>query len=172
MLVGAVMQQFYAADRYVRLLGPLPRALQGLMDPETDEPVVETSKTPDGEERDVHYVKMNPMRMKGLTDTRIVESTYQPLSMKAQVDLLLDLNERDPEAVPITAILEMLDRTPTIERLLRQSREAEAAAAEAPPEPPMDPMAMQPQIDPMTGQPMMPQGPPMAPPMMPPMGGM
>lgn len=166
MLVGAVMQQFYAADRYVRLLGPLPRALEGLKDPETGKPIARTSKTADGKDRDVHYVQMNPDNMAGQTDTRIVESTYQPLSKKAEIDLLLELNERDPEAVPISAILEIMTRTPSLERLLRKTREREDAAAAAPPEPPM--AGGMPPIDPMTGQPMMPQGPPM----MPPMGGM
>jgi len=160
-LIGAVMQQFYAADRYVRLLGPLPRALQGLTDPETGEPIVETSRTPDGKERDVHYVQMNPDNMKGHTDTRIVESTYQPMSKGEEIQLLRELSKQDSEAVPVSVIVECMDRTPVIERLVRRNKEREEAAAAAPP--------AQPPAAPMAGG--MPQGPmPMMPPN--PMGGM
>ena len=174
-MIGALMQQFYAADRYARILGPLPAALEGLKDPNDEsKDVVITSQNPNGDKRDVHYVQMNPDNMKGNYDTVVVESTWEPLSKKAQIDMLLDMNERDPETVPISTILELMDRSPVIERLIRKNREAEAAAAEAPPaEPPMDPMAMggMPPADPMGMQgPMqgpLPPGPPMNP-----MGGM
>lgn len=166
MLACALMQQFYAADRYARILGPLPAALEGLKDPNDEsKDVVLTSQAPNGDKRDVHYVQMNPDNMKGNYDIVIVESTWEPLSKKAQIDKLMEMNERDPEVVPISSILELMDRSPVIERLLRKNRKAEADAAAAPPEPPpMDPMAGgMPPVDPMTGQPLMPQGPPMNP---------
>jgi len=184
-LIGATAQEFYTDKRWVRLVGSLPMALQGMVDPKDPkrEQVIKTVSDHNGNETNVHYVQIKPDAIKHHLDVKIVEATWQPLSLKTQIDEFLKLNERDPEAVPISAIIEIMPAGPVKERILRSAREAEAAAkaeAEAPqPEggmpgaaPPMPGMGM-------PGQPPMPGAmPPMGggmPPMMPPppmMGGM
>lgn len=175
-LIGATAQEFYREKRWVRLVGSLPMALSGMVDP-TDPKREQTIKTVtdfDGNETNVHYLEIKPDAVKHHLDVRIVEATWQPLSLKAQIDEFLKLNERDPEAVPISAIIELMPGGPVKERILRLARESEAAQAAEPPPgeagmagaPPMP--GMPPGMPPPGGMPPMPGGPMMSPSM----GGM
>ena len=154
-LIAATVQQFYKTERYVRIVGPLPRALEGLLDPETSEEIV---YTPGGDvDSGTHFVRMRPDNLKGGWDVRIVESTWEPLSQEVQVEQLLKLNERDPETIPISDIIEFrMSLGPMRERILRRIRKKQQAEEQPPPE--------------QGGGPGMPPGGP-APPGMPP-GGM
>ena len=143
--IASRCQQFYTGTRYARILGPLPKALEGLEDPETGEPIVQS--VDDG----LHYVKFNRDNLKKGYDVAIVESTWQPLSMKARFDMLMKLKEAFPEDIMIEHVLANLDMKGK-DAILRDKR----AMQEAPPPAP-------------GGMP--PGAPPMGPPPGPPMGG-
>jgi hypothetical protein len=123
--IASRCQQFYTGTRYARILGPLPRALEGLVDPETGELVVES--VDDG----LHYVKFNRDNLKKGYDVAIVESTWQPLSMKARFDMLMKLKAAFPDDISIEHVLANLDMKGK-ESILRDKRAA-AEAQQAPP---------------------------------------
>jgi len=151
-LLAANTQQFYKKERYARITGPLPQALEGLNDPKTGKPIVESPNGPDG---GLHYVKFNPESLKGGYDVTIVESAYRPMSMAARYDKLLKLKEVFPDDITIEDVLANIDLKGK-EKILRRFRKAQAPP---PPE----------QAPPEGG--MMPPPPGMAPPGMPPMAG-
>lgn len=126
--IASRCQQFYTGTRYARILGPLPRALEGLIDPETGDPVVES--VDDG----LHYVKFNRDNLKKGYDVAIVESTWQPLSMKARFDMLMKLKQAFPDDIMIEHVLANLDMKGK-EAILRDKRAAAEAQAAAPPPP-------------------------------------
>jgi hypothetical protein len=169
-LIGATMQQFYKDGRYVRLVGPLPRYLEGFIDPNDKKREKEIVRS---EGDNLHYVKMSPDNMKRPVDTKIVESTYEPQSWKAQVDSLIKLHELDPEAITVADIVELkFHMGPIRDIVRRRQQKREEAAQEPPPEPMMPPDPMMQGAPPdmgMGGPPMMPGPgmPPMMPPMMP-----
>ena len=154
--IAANTQQFYNKERYARIVGPLPKALDGMEDPNTGELIAVS------ENDNLHYVKFNPDNLKRGFDTSVVEATWQPMSKKARFDALMDLQERFPDDVTIDVVLENIDLKGK-EKILRAYRER---TSEPPPEEaPMGPEGMPPDG-------MMPPG--MAPPGMgmPPPGGM
>ena len=155
--VAANTQQFYNEERFARIVGPLPKALEGLTDPNTGDPIVQS------EGDNLHYVKFNPDNLKKGFDTSVVDATWQPLSKKSRFDVLMDLQERFPDDVTIDVILDNIDLKGK-EKILRAYRERQEAPP--PPEEPMPPdMGMPPDM--MSGPPMG-GAPPMG---MPPMGG-
>ena len=159
-LIGATIQQFYKDGRYVRLVGPLPRYLEGFVDPEDE---TRKNEIVQSEGDGLHYVKMNPDNMKRPVDTKVVESTFEPMSWKAQVDSLIKLHELDPEAVTVADIIDLkFHMGPIRDIVRRRQQKREEEAAQPPPEEPMPPdMGMGPD---MMGGGMPPMG-------MPPMGG-
>jgi hypothetical protein len=142
-LAANLMQQYYTPDRWVRIVGPLPKALAGLEDPNTHKPIAREDAS-----GKAYWVKMSPDGVKHGFDVRTIEATWEPLSRQAQVDKLIKLYELDQgKTFTIGDILEIELSGPQGERLTQRIRaNAEAAQAQAAP--------------PAAGQPGMPPGQP------------
>ena len=150
--VGTI-QEFYKDDRYVRILGPLPAALEGLPNPQNpQEPIA------DSVDDETHLVRMNPDNMSGQFDTEVREAQWTTPSRKAVLDELKEMNERDPEGVTMLDLLELMDLSsaPGLKaRIMRRLRKLAEAAEVPPPSEPMPPAGAMPapMIDPVTGMP-------------------
>jgi hypothetical protein len=161
-LLGATIAQFYTEKRYIRIIGPLPEALQRLAaDSLGDE---EGPVRPNG--KGGYFVEVDPDAISRRLDVSVREAVWQPLSKKAQIDQLTDIMEKQggvPPDAPIqpSDILEFMGGDTIIDRMKRKiaKREAEAAQEPPPQEPPPDMGAPAQPMPPMPGP-------------MPPMGGM
>jgi len=146
----SLMQQYYAADRYIRIVGALPKFLEGLTDPETDEEIV---YSPDETGEGTHFARMSPDNIKHGYDVMVREMTWEPLSKQANVDKFIKLYELDGgETMRISDLAELDPGGPTGKIIVRRMKAREAEMAQAPAEPaaPMEqpmPMPM-----PMPGQ--------------------
>lgn len=129
----ALVQQYYAPDRWVRLVGPLPRALEGLTDPDTGEEIARTD-----EGREAYWVKMRDDGVKHGYDIRITPSERQPLSKQIQKDNILKFYQIDGgKSVDPGIVFEALLEGPEgdkLKRKIRAAREAEQQAAVAQPQ--------------------------------------
>lgn len=124
-LTVSIIQQFYATDRWVRITGPLPNALEGMVD-------LDMVRPEGGVTDDSFWVKMNPDNMKHGWDIRIVESTWEPLSRRAQIDNLSKVAEKDGfNTVTVGDLVQLEQGGYQIERLKRKIRQREKAQAEA-----------------------------------------
>ncbi len=166
-LLGATVAQFYTEERYIRIVGPLPEALQKLAAESIGDD--EGAIRPNGGKG--YFVKVDPKAISQRLDVRIKEAVWEPLSKKSQIDQLTHIMELQggvaPDApIQPTDILAMSELGTVGDQMKRRAdmREAKLKAEEAaaPPEPPpMDPNAMQgPPMPPGPPQ-MMPPGPPM-----------
>jgi hypothetical protein len=127
-LTVSLMQQFYATDRWVRIVGPLPQALEGKVDVEGKQGVM-----PANGAGDAFWVKMNPDNMRHGWDVKIVESTGDVLSRQAQADRILKLAEADQfNTITVGDVFELEQFGPYadgVKRKIRQRQKDQAAMA-------------------------------------------
>ncbi|GAF71970.1 unnamed protein product, partial [marine sediment metagenome] len=161
----SLMAQNYTTERFIRLTGPVPKHLAGLVyNPEqeelTDEVLAEGT----------HWLVLNKKDMKHGFDMVVTPTSWEPLSRHTQIQEIRELAEKEGFNTIYPSDLLELQGGPQIQPIRRRVQQREQAAMEAeaaavPEQPQMPGMQM--------GMPGGMAPPPMPPPPMPPvpMGG-
>lgn len=134
-LTIALVEQYYAPDRWVRLVGPLPAALEGLIDPQTGEPIEAEEGAPivaTDSARESYWVRMRDDSVKHGFDVRVTDSNWQPVSRQTQKNNIMEFFKIDGgKTIDPGVVFEALIEGPEAEKLKRKIKKAREQQAMA-----------------------------------------